>query len=632
MKLSLFAPKERITADEWAIQNVILDRVGRYSYASRPFMQEPTRAMSMTTEACRVVLECSAQLSKTTAMINFLGWIATQACANTLYIMDSQKSVLKTVKNRIRPFLRDIAKVKALSKVGRSELADKSSSAVNITLGTGANLIFGSARSASDLCSLPCRFVLCDETSRFVTDLGDEGDPITTLIVRMLTYRDSMFVMASTPTTEECSIHQNYLVGTQEIWGPVCECGCHMTVPYKDIDFTDPENPTYACPECGTVYTEPEINKLRYCYSKPHNPNPVTDESDRVVRSFHVGATCTPEVYNWKTLKKQEIEARAKGIATYKSFVNVTLGDVYYPGIDEALDIDKLLRLKTYFTKDTLPNWVKTITIGIDTQDNRFEYLVVGFSQRGNHKCFIERGAIVGNLKDAKVWADLRDFISNYKCILKDGTVLYPAVICPDSGGHFTQDVYALSLLNNRIKPVKGYATTNTKLDNSIIKHTTEVPIKALGSGVGRTILTVVNTVYAKDVIRADLLGLQASAREKRLYISQDVSAGFDAEFFSQMDSEIREETRYGLARWIHKGTCRNEMLDCAVYALAAFEIYRLATCNVVDFTEKDVSIDADDDVEKLDLNTILAEEKAKGHHEAHVVQDKPIARKKRLL
>lgn len=607
MRLELFAPKDRITADEWAIQNVILDRVGRYSYASRPFMQEPTRAMSMTTESCRVVLECSAQLSKTTAMINFLGWIATQACANTLYIMDSQKSVLKTVKNRIRPFLRDVAKVKALSKTSRSELADKSSSAVNITLGTGANLIFGSARSASDLCSLPCRFVLCDETSRFVQDLGDEGDPITTLMVRMLTYRDSMFVMASTPTTEECSIHQNFLVGTQEYWGALCECGYHMTVPYKDIDFSDPENPTYACPGCGTVYTEPEINRLHYCYSKPHNPNPVTDESERVVRSFHVGATCTPEVYNWKTLKKQEIEARTKGISTYKSFVNVTLGDVYFPGIDEALSVDSLLKCKTYFTKDSLPNWVNVITIGIDTQDERFEYLVIGFSKRGNHKCLIERGKIVGDLKQPHVWADLRAFMSTCKCTRKDGTVLYPAVICPDSGGHFTQDIYALSLLNNRIKPVKGYATTNVKLQDSIIKHTTDVPIKALGSGVGRTTLTIVNTVYAKDIIRSDFLKLQSNDSAKPLYVSSDINAGFDAEFFSQMDSEIREENRYGIARWVYKNTSRNEMLDCFVYALAAFEIYRLATAQVVDFNEAPITEEKEDD---LTVESLLKEMK----------------------
>lgn len=609
MLLDLFKPRERIDAAEWAESNVVLERSGKFSFKTRPFFEEPTKAMSDTNHCCRVVISSSAQLGKTTMLLNMLGWIATQDPNNTLMVMDSQKSMTKLVKNRARPFLRDCAHVKSLQRGGTANELDKSSSAVNISLRSGANLIFGSSKSLSDLCSMPCKYVLADEVGRFV-DNNVEGDPIELLKVRMMTYPNSMLLLTSTPTTVDGTITQNYLVGTQEVWGPVCECGKHLTIPYKDIDFSDPENPTYACPECGQVYSECDIKQLRYCYSKPQNPNPVMDKAGRVVRSFDIHATCCPEVYSWKALRQQEIEARSKGLSSYKSFTNVVLGLPYYPGVDEALDIDQLLRLKTFFTKDSLPNWVHTITIGIDTQDNRFEWLVVGFSKRGNHKCFIEHGKILGDLKEQQVWTDLKEFISTYKCIRKDGAVLYPSVICPDSGGHFTQDIYALSLLNNRIKPVKGYATTNTRLENSIIKHTTEVPIKALGSGVGRTTLTIVNTVYAKDIIRADFLKLQSADKEKSLYVSRDVSAGFDAEFFSQMDSEIREETRDGRARWVYKGTNRNEMLDCAVYALAAFEIYRLATGNVADFAEKDIEIDKVP--EDLDLATLLAEERSK--------------------
>lgn len=631
MKLDLFKPKSKMLPDEWACKNVILDRVGKFSYKNRPFMQEPTRAMGDLTHHCRVVLECAAQLSKSTALINVLGWIATYNPVNTLFIMDSKNSVNKIVKNRLRPFLRDQAKVESLKKGVASP--DKSASAVNISLASGANLLFGSARSTSDLCSFPAQFVLCDETSRFPVDVGDEGDPIETLKVRMLTFRNSMMVMASTPTNNACSIHQNFLVGTQEVWSAVCPCGCYMDVPYKDIDFSDPQNPTYACPQCGTVYTEPEIHKLTYCYSPPKNPNPVYDDHKRVVRSFHVGATTAKEVYSWQGLRAQELEARAKGLSTYKAFVNVVLGDVYVAGIDEALSIDNLIKMKTYFTKDSLPNWVKTLTIGIDTQDNRFEYLVLGFSSRGNHVAFIERGAILGDLKNPQVWQDLKDFLSTYYCTLKDGTIIYPAIVCPDSGGHFTQDIYALSLWNNRIRPVKGYATTNTKLANSLIKHTSEVPVKALGNGVARTTLTIVNTVYAKDLIRENFLRLQSNSKDHSYYISSDPSAGFDPEFFSQMDSEIREENASGMARWVTKGSARNEMLDCTVYALCAYEIYRLAVGDVADraFTEADIQLP--DDAPKLTLSELLqAEKEAQAEAPSEPEKSKTVRKKTRKL
>ena len=593
MKLDIFKPKKLLLPDEWAEQNLILDRVGKFNYKKRPFMREPTRAMGDLNCNCRVVLECSAQLSKSTALMNFLGWIYTYNPVNTLFVMDSQSSCQKIVRNRIRPFLRDQVGVKSLIK--GSDIKDKSSSSVNISFGTGANLMIGSARSPSDLCSFPAQFVLADETSRFPVDLGDEGDPITLLQVRMLTFPRSMFAMASTPTTEQCSIHQNYLVGTQERWCVKCACGCYMKCEYKDIDFSNPDAPTYTCEQCGEVRTEAEILALEHCFAPPANPEPYRDKYGRVCRSFHIGATCTPECYTWQGLKAQELEARAKGLATYKSFVNVVLGDIYIPGYDEALSVDALSKVKTYYNKNALPEWIKTITIGIDTQDNRFEYLVLGFSKRGSYTAFIERGAILGDLKLPQVWQDLKDFLTTLKYINKKGEALYPSIICQDSGGHFTQDVYALSLWNRRIKPVKGYATTNVKLENAIIKHTTDVPVKALGNGVARTQLTIVNTVYAKDFIRSNLLQLQQSPKDSKFYINSAPEAGFDIEFFNQMDAEIREENQNGVARWVPKGKARNEMLDCCVYALTAFEIYRLATLNVANndntFDEKDVEI-----------------------------------------
>ena len=581
MKLDLFRPREMTTPDRWAEEHVTIDRVGKFSFDSRPFMREPTRAMGDLAGTCRVVLECSAQLSKSTALLNMLGWIYTYHPSNTLFIMDSMSSCQKIVRNRMRPFLRDQVGVASLQR--GVAIKDKSSSSVNISFGTGANLMIGSARSPSDLCSFPAQFVLADETSRFPEDLGDEGDPITLLQVRMLTYPNSMFIMASTPTSEQCSIHQNYLVGTQERWCVKCPCGCYMRVAYEDIDFTVPDAPTYACEQCGTVYTESEVHDLPHLFAPPANAEPFRDKYGRVCRSFHIGATCTPEVYSWQSLKALEIEARSKGVGTYKSFVNVNLGDVYTPGRDEALDVDRMMRIGLFIDRNSLPSWIRCITVGIDTQDNRFEYVVLGHSRRGNHSIFIERGAIVGDLKKPQVWQDLKKWLSSLAYPTAAGAILYPAIVCQDSGGHFTQDVYAMSLWNKRIKPVKGHATANAKQENSIIRHETTVKVKSLGNGVAQTALTIVNTVYAKDFIRANMLELQQGKKDARFVINRDPAAGFDADFFAQINSEVREVNKGGVARWVCRQGVRNEMLDCTVYALAAYELYRLATCDVAD-------------------------------------------------
>lgn len=171
MLLDLFKPRDRIDAAEWACQNVILDRSGKFSFKTRPFFEEPTKAMSDTNRCCRVVISSSAQLGKTTMLLNMLGWIATQDPNNTLMVMDSQKSMTKLVKNRARPFLRDCAHVKSLQRGGTANELDKSSSAVNISLRSGANLIFGSSKSLSDLCSMPCKYVLADEVVDSLTTM-----------------------------------------------------------------------------------------------------------------------------------------------------------------------------------------------------------------------------------------------------------------------------------------------------------------------------------------------------------------------------------------------------------------------------------------------------------------------------
>lgn len=620
MKLNLFKPVERVLPDEWAEQNIVLDRVGKYSYENRPFMKEPTRAMGMLNNHCRVVLECSAQLSKSTALMNLLGWIATYNPVNTLFVMDSMSSCQKIVRNRIRPFLRDQVGVSSLQK--GVQVKDKSASSVNISLGTGANLMIGSARSPSDLCSFPAQFVLADETSRFPEDLGDEGDPITLLQVRMLTFPRSMFAMASTPTTETCSIHQNYLVGTQERWCVKCDCGCYMKCEYSKIDFSGSE-PTYACEDCGTVYTEKEIRDLPHLFAPPANETPYTDKYGRVCRSFHIGATCTPECYTWSSLRAQELEARAKGLSTYKSFVNVVLGDVYVPGYDEALNVDTLLRMKTFYDRNKLPNWISLLTVGIDTQDNRFEYVVMGFSKRGKYSALLERGQIQGDLKETEVWDNLKKFLVGLEYVRRDGLKLHPAIICPDSGGHFTQDIYALSLWNRRIKPVKGYASTNIHLENSIIKNTSIVNVKTLGNGRAQAQLTLVNTVYAKDLIRSRLLQLQTNKSDSLITINADPSAGFDIDFFNQMDSEIREENTRGIARWVKKGNQRNEMLDCCVYAMTAHEIFRLATMTVAGNGAKDDDFEPNsiEDKQRVEeLKAAVSEESKKEKYDESLV------------
>ena len=607
MKVPLFRKPAKMSVTEFAEKNVVLQegacRGERFSYRNRPYFRDPSNALGDDTSNCRVVIVSPSQLGKTSAFLNYMFYTIVYKPDNFLVILDSAKTAEKLMKVRIRPFLQSQVKLESLQKGVQTDY-HKSSSATNISLAAGKSIVMGSARSASDLCSFTCRYLIADEVSRFPEFLDKEGDPITLAMQRQETYTHSMALFTSTPTTEDCTIWQHYILGTQRRWSAICECGHYMPVYYKDIDYSDPENPTYACPKCGQVYDEFTLqHKLKHDYAPPANPDPFKDELGRVCESFHIPGTLVPERYTWKYLKQKELSARQLGQAAYQSFVNTSLGEIYYPGVDESIDVNKVLKCRKYFTKDTIPKWVQFITCGIDTQDDRFELVVLGSDQARKHICFIERRIIVGDLREPQVWQDLLQYLNDFRCTTRDNRVLPIQVSCIDSGGHFTQDVYAFCLRSPRLRPVKGIGLSASGAD--LIYKVTDTPVKAYTNGSGRIKLTLVNTNYAKDIIHTQLLKIQANSKTSDWVISSHIDAQFDSIFFDQLNAEFREVLKGGVVKWVCKQGVRNEALDCTVYALCAIDIARLMTGNAA--TDISVEDDPEPDLEPpLSLDELL--------------------------
>lgn len=617
-KLKLFAHPPKKTVSQFAEETVVMQegaaRGQRFSYKSRPYFKDPSDAMGDHLHNHRVVIVSPTQLGKTTAFLNYLYYIITYDPDNTLIILDSNKTAEKLMKVRIRPFLRSQVKLDSLQK-GLQVDYDKSAAANNISLAAGKNILVGSARSASDLCSFSCKYLLCDETSRYPSCLDKEGDPISLALQRQETYHRAMAILTSTPTTDDCTIWQHYLLGTQNRWSAVCECGHYMPVHYKDIDFSDIENPTYACPQCGTVYDEYTLQyKLRHEYAPDANPNPLKDNSGRICKSYHIPGTLCPERYTWKYLRVKELAARASGQGGYMTFVNTSLGEVYYPGIDESIDVNKMAQCRRYIDKVRLPKWVQFVTCGVDTQDNRFETVVLGSDASRKHVCFIERRVIPGDLREPQVWSDLLNYLNDFRCATRDGRELPIQLTCIDSGGHFTQDVYAFCLRSPRLRPIKGVGMLSTAGTKDLIYRVSDVPVKALANGTARIQLTLINTGYAKDIIREQMLKIQTDYKTADWVVSSHIDAQFDEVFFDQINSEFRESYKGGSFKWICKPGVRNEALDCTVYALTAVDIARLMTGNAateiesIDFEE--TFDDANDESTKLELREILEEMK----------------------
>ena len=564
--------KESVT--EWTVKNHYLKRTGSYlSYKKYPFMLAPTDSMGRLHDTFEVVIMCPAQASKTTAIMNFIGWSLKYQRENILVILDNANNAQKLAKNRVKPFLMDVCNL--LDDTERQQSADKSNSAVNIALASGVNLMLGSAKSASDLCSQPCAFVLLDEVDRYV-ELSGEGDPVTLASARTKTYRNSMIVCTSTPTVKDDSrIMSQWKLGTAERWGVICPSCQHFFSPlWKDIDWSDPDNPTTACPTCGEVWAETDIIGMEHKYEQT-NPSPIHDEYGRIMRSYAINGLLMHDQTTWKALKQLEIAAIQTSESAIQSFYNTRLGEVYERPSEMRIDPDILSRCASFrYDDQSLPSDILAIVISSDTHDDCLYLLTAGFSSDGERVYLIRYDILMGDPDDKHVWAQYdRLMCEVYKT--EDGRYLRPIFACGDLGGHRSRSVALYSLRNPRFRCVRGYRAPNLGQSTCVDPLLNRVSPYKLTEGVKTTVpVQYVGVSGAKD--RLNKWQRLTIAGEQHIF-APSVKKCFDLDFWKGMTIEIRDN----VGRWVcpytpsGKGHMANEPTDLMVYAMAAFEMWK---------------------------------------------------------
>ncbi len=564
--------KESVT--EWTVKNHYLKRTGSYlSYKKYPFMLAPTDSMGRLHDTFEVVIMCPAQASKTTAIMNFIGWSLKYQRENILVILDNANNAQKLAKNRVKPFLMDVCHL--LDDTERQQSADKSNSAVNIALASGVNLMLGSAKSASDLCSQPCAFVLLDEVDRYV-ELSGEGDPVTLASARTKTYRNSMIVCTSTPTVKDDSrIMSQWKLGTAERWGVICPTCKHFFSPlWKDIDWADSDNPTTACPTCGEVWAESDIIGMEHKYEQT-NPSPIHDEYGRIMRSYAINGLLMHDQTTWRALKQLEIAAIQTSESAIQSFYNTRLGEVYERPSEMRIDPDILSRCASCrYDDQSLPSDILAIVISSDTHDDCLYLLTAGFSSDGERVYLLRYDILMGDPDDKHVWAQYdRLMCEVYKT--EDGRYLRPIFACGDLGGHRSRSVALYSLRNPRFRCVRGYRAPNLGQSTCVDPLLNRVSPYKLIEGVKTTVpVQYVGVSGAKD--RLNKWQRLTIAGEQHIF-APSVKKCFDLDFWKGMTIEIRDN----VGRWVcpytpsGKGHMANEPTDLMVYAMAAFEMWK---------------------------------------------------------
>lgn len=573
--VAAFTPPEDITVTQWADKKRRLSpessaEPGPWRTSRTPYLKEPMDAFT-DPKVKLLVMVASSQVGKSEFELNSIGYIIDQDPSSILYIHPTIDDAKKFSKLRVAPMVRDC---KAL----RAKVADpKSRESGNTILQKsfpGGMLTMCGSNSASALASTPVRYVVGDELDRWAASAGTEGDPWELAKARQTTFYNAKSVAVSTPTIKgHSAIEDLFLEGTQERWHHRCpDCGEFHNIVFSDIKFeyetTIIKNKkTYTvtsvlwkCPSCETTHTE---RQMKAQPAKWIAANPAAYANG--ARSFWLNAFSSPWA-SWASLILAYLNALG---STEKLQVvyNTKFGELWEDRGDLEDEETIMGRRETYEAE--LPDGVLVLTCGVDTQDDRLEYEVVGHGRWGE-KWGIKRGILMGRPDTTEVWQALDDVI-DHQYSFASGLKLKISTTFVDSGGHYTQEVYEAcrARMYRKVFAIKGRGgegvpyTAPPKKTNIVIK----------GRYVGQCWLYTLGVDSGKQAIMDSLRVRSPGAKYYHFPKNQDL--GYGVEFFAGLLSERLVYKQGRQHPWVWEkipGHERNEALDCRNYANAAFK------------------------------------------------------------
>lgn len=325
---------------------------------------------------------------------------------------------------------------------------------------------------------------------------------------------------------------------------------CHQAIYYSSLTSME-EQGRWICRVTGT-WTKDGIE----FYNK---------DDRRIKAPLRVGIE-TSALYStnltegWIELVREWLDINGD-IDKLQAFWNLTLGLLWQPQHTKRVDHRSLMeRRETYPAQ--VPDNVVVLTGGIDTQDNRLEAYVWGFTY-DMQKYLIARHIVMGDPRDELVKTTIKDIIQRgYK--KRDGSEISVKKWCWDIGGHRTEVVYEMSKKIGilHVIPVRGATEYGQPIQR--------MPLKI--SKPSNVFITPVGTDTAKDQIYSDISLPVGEPRSMHLPADDSICP---EDVCSQLVSEIRKpvRTKRGIVFAYDNEGRRNEALDCLVYALAALYI-----------------------------------------------------------
>ena len=500
-------------------------------------------------EIQEVVVMAGAQLGKTEAILNIIGYHISHNACPILVLQPTLEMAQAFSKDRIAagllrstPILKD--------KVKDPRARDSGNTTLHKVFAGGAITIVG-ANSPAGLASRPIRIVLCDEVDRYPTSAGTEGDPISLARKRSATFWNRKVIMVSTPTNKGASrIEDAYEKSDQRQYHVPCKhCHHDQVLKWSNVKWEEgrPETAAYLCEDCGVLWAEADrVWAIR-------NGTWIASKEFKGVAGFAINGLNSP----WTPLADgvRDFLSVKKNPEQLRVWTNTYLGETWE---DQGERIDDFELADRREELPYVPDEVIVLTAGVDVQDSRIEMTVMGWG-RDDESWVLDHITLYGDPSTPQLWTDLDSrLLQQYQT--ESGRMLAIRAASVDSGGHFTNSVYQFCKKNQgrRIFAIKGVGGEGRAIAGKPSKNNTvKCPLFPIG------VDTVKDLMFSRLKIKEEGAG----------YVH--FSDKLDQEYFKQLTAE-KAVTRFHKGfkkRSYVKTRPRNEALDCMVYAIAAYSI-----------------------------------------------------------
>jgi len=566
-------PPDDLTVSEWAEKYRRLSaesaaEPGPWRTERTPYLKEVMDSFT-DPKVNHIVMVAASQVGKSEFLNNTIGYIIDEDPGSILFVHPTTIDAKEYSKLRIAPMIRDCPTLR--KKVSDPKSRDSGNTILQKTYPGGILTLCGSTE-AHALASKPIRYVFGDERDRWALSAGNEGDPWDLAMARQTTFYNAKAVEVSTPTVKNASaIEASFATGTMERWKTKCpECEEYHEIKWENIRYTYEEKFVankktyivtdiyYVCPGCGSICDEAKMKKQPARW-EAENPDAYLNGT----RSFWLNAFVS-QWASWKSIILKYLNAIG---STRKMQVvyNTCFGELWEDRGD-LQDEDSLMARREEYPAE-LPEGVLVLTCGVDTQDDRLEYEVLGHGHFGE-TWGIKKGIIMGRPDDKETWAALDDVL-DHKYTFADDIGLRISMTFVDEGGHFTQDVrlQCRARIGKKVFCIKGMSGPDKPFTAPPKKQKIVVNQRYIGDCWQYQL----GVDSGKQIIM-DNLSVQTPGSKYCHFPKRD---DYGSAYFAGLLSEHLVYKKERKQPWIWEkipGHERNEALDCRNYAMAAFK------------------------------------------------------------